>query len=365
MKIDVIGTRGFPGIQGGVERHCERLYPSMPPVFQIRVFRRRPYLNPEYANAAYPHIRFCDLPSTRIKGFEAVAHSFLATAISAFSKSDVVHIHNIGPAMFTPLLRAFGKKIVLTYHSANYEHDKWNPLEKILLRTCEKIALAAANKIIFVNRFQLKKYPAKIQAKSVYIPNGVVPLQRSEQTDFLQQIGVESGKYILSVGRLTPEKGFDILIEAFAKLETGMKLVIAGAADHHSDYIDMLEKAASRKNVVFAGFVDGENLSQLYSHAAAYVLASRVEGFPLVLLEAINANLPLLVSDISASHLLSLPQKSYFKPDDIEALSGKLAEFLHSDRNEYRCTAENITDYDWEKIAQRTADVYRSCFRQH
>ena len=169
MKIDVIGTRGFPGIQGGVERHCERLYPPMPPTFQIRVFRRRPYLNPEYANAAYPHIRFCDLPSTRIKGFEAVAHSFLATAISAFSKSDVVHIHNIGPAMFTPLLRAFGKKIVLTYHSANYEHDKWNPLEKILLRTCEKIALAAANKIIFVNRFQLKKYPAKIQRTNRFL----------------------------------------------------------------------------------------------------------------------------------------------------------------------------------------------------
>lgn len=119
MKISVLGTRGFPKIQGGVEKHCESLYPLFNAKYQITVYRRKPYVN---SDKTYPNIKFIDLPSTKIKGFEAVFHSFLATLSACFGKSDVVHIHNIGPALFAPLLRLSGKKVVLTYHSPNYEH---------------------------------------------------------------------------------------------------------------------------------------------------------------------------------------------------------------------------------------------------
>lgn len=100
MRIDVIGTRGFPGIQGGVERHCERLYPQMKGV-SVRVFRRKPYV--KIQQSPYSGISFTDLPSTRVSGFETVLHSLLATLLSMFSKAEIVHIHNIGPAMFAPL----------------------------------------------------------------------------------------------------------------------------------------------------------------------------------------------------------------------------------------------------------------------
>lgn len=356
MKIDVIGTRGFPGIQGGVERHCERLYPLMENV-KIRVFRRKPFINKAYKDTKYDNIQFLDLPSTRVTGLEAVFHSFQATLISAFSRSQVVHIHNIGPAMFAPLLRLFGKKVVLTYHSANYEHDKWNWFGKLVLRLSEKIALSASNRIIFVNKFQLDKYSDKVKAKSVYIPNGIVPLQRNTATDFLQKLNVESGKYILSVGRITPEKGFDLLIQAYNKLKTDVKLVIAGAPDQDTAYFDNL-KAMAGKNVVFAGFVDGGNLSQLYSHAQVYVLSSRIEGFPLVLLEAINFGLPLLVSDIEATHLLDLPKKSYFKASDVYSMQLKLGEFLSEKSADYLSHAVAVGDFDWDNIARQTVEVY-------
>lgn len=357
MKIDVIGTRGFPGIQGGVERHCERLYPLMENV-KIRVFRRKPFINKAYKGTKYDNIQFLDLPSTRVTGLEAVFHSFQATLISAFSCSQVVHIHNIGPAMFAPLLRLFGKKVVLTYHSANYEHDKWNWFGKLVLRLSEKIALSASNRIIFVNKFQLDKYSDKVKAKSVYIPNGIVPLQRNTATDFLQKLDVEPGKYILSVGRITPEKGFDLLIQAYNKLKTDVKLVIAGAPDQDTAYFDNL-KAMAGKNVVFAGFVDGGNLSQLYSHALVYVLSSRVEGFPLVLLEAINFDLPLLVSDIEATYLLDLSKKSYFKASNVESMQLKMAQFLSENSSDYLCRTVDVADYDWKKIANRTMAVYK------
>lgn len=361
MRVDVLGTRGFPGIQGGVERHCERLYPCMEGA-DLRVFRRRPYVNPDYRGASYPRIRFTDLPSTRIRGVEAVVHSFLSTVVAAFSSARIVHIHNIGPALFSPLLKLCGKKVVLTYHSANYEHDKWGRMAKTLLRLSEKIGLSCADRVIFVSKFQMMKYSAEVRAKSDYIPNGIVPMKRSVSTSFLDSLSLAPCGYFLSVGRITPEKGFDLLIQAYRRLRTGKKLVIAGSPDQDAKYFDELKRMADGDDrIVFAGFVDGDNLSQLYTNAAAYVLPSRTEGFPLVLLEAINFGLPLLVSDIPATHLLDLPAVSYFRMADSEALADKLGEFLSVDDAErYKGVSVCLSDYDWHGIAASVERIYGS-----
>ena len=145
MKVYVFGTRGFPGVQGGVEKHCEYLYMNFPKDIQVTVFRRKSYI---HQNVTYSNIRFIDLPSTKIKGIEALVHSFLCSLVCIIKRPDIVHIHNIGPGFFVPLLRLFNLKVVLTYHSANYEHKKWGWLAKHFLKLSEKIALIFSNKII-------------------------------------------------------------------------------------------------------------------------------------------------------------------------------------------------------------------------
>lgn len=79
-------------IQGGVEKHCESLYPLFDGSIDFVVFRRKPYVN---SSMTYSNIRFIDLPSTKIKGVETIFHSFLAIIASIFHKPDIVHIHNI------------------------------------------------------------------------------------------------------------------------------------------------------------------------------------------------------------------------------------------------------------------------------
>ena len=137
--IAVIGTRGFPGIQGGVEAHSYQLYTHMQDV-HVRLYRRRAYLTEQSAQT-FPNIEYVDLPSTRVKGFEAVWHTLLSVLHIMLHRPDVVHIHNIGPGMFTPLVRLMGLPVVLTYHSPNYEHSKWSAPARWLLRQCEKISL--------------------------------------------------------------------------------------------------------------------------------------------------------------------------------------------------------------------------------
>lgn len=354
MKVCVFGTRGFPGVEGGVEKHCQSIYPLMAGGdMEIVVFRRKPYVKDSVGT--YDNIRFIDLPSTRIKGFEAVLHSFLACVYSIAMHPDVVHIHNIGPCLWAPLLKLFRIPVVMTYHSPNYEHKKWGKGAQKLLRFCERVALKCANKIVFVNRFQMEKYPRDVQDKSVYIPNGVQTAVKTADCRYLEKYQLQPEKYILSVGRITPEKGFHTLVEAF-KQQTpeGYKLVIAGGVEFESGYMQQLQQLSGDAPVVFTGAVFGQELAQLYANAGLFVLASENEGFPLVLLEAMSYSRNLLVSDIPATRLIDLAEQDYFPCGDVAALSRQLSEKIKQPaKREY-----DLSDYEWQRVANQLADIF-------
>ena len=348
--IAVIGTRGFPGIQGGVEAHSYHLYTRMTDV-RVRLYRRRAYLTEQSAQT-FPNIEYVDLPSTRIKGFEAVWHTFLSVMHIIVHRPDVVHIHNIGPGMFAPLLRLVGLPVVLTYHSPNYEHAKWNAPARWLLRQCEKLSLRFSNRVIFVNRHQMEKCGAL--DKSVFIPNGIDAATRSQRTDFLESHGIRQGEYLLAVGRLTPEKGLEYLVEAANRLPQVAQVVIAGASDHDSAYREQLERLDTGHKVVFTGFTTGEDLRQLYSHARAYVLPSVNEGFPMVLLEAMAYGLPIVCSDIPGTRQVELPEQDYFAVGNVEALATAITRLLVIPPEHCHY---NLDQYNWPSIAEQTKSV--------
>lgn len=354
IKLAVIGHRGFPGVQGGVEKHCEALIPLLANDMEISVYRRKPYLTADSCQT-FAGVTYIDLPSTRIKGFEALFHTFIACLHAIGHRPDIANIHNIGPGLFAPLLRLFGIKVVLTYHSPNYEHDKWNNVSKLFLRLCERIALGSANHIIFVNKFQLLKYSDKIKNKSSYIPNGIPSVTRSTGSNFITGLGLRPGNYMLAVGRITPEKGFDSLIKAVNRCNTSINLVIAGACDHGSDYLQELKKLDTGHRVTFTGYTTGEDLRQLYSHAQCFVLSSLNEGFPLVLLEAMSYELPMIVSDIPATHLVNLHPSQYFKAGDVDALTIAIEQMLKSQQTN---NSYDLTEFQWQQIAKETQSVY-------
>lgn len=353
MRVCVIGTRGFPQIEGGVEKHCESLYTSMEKDIEMIVFRRKAYVK---SDIHYEGIRFIDLPSTKIRGVETVIHSFLASLYAIAIHPDIVHYHNIGPALFAPLIKLCGIGIVLTYHSPNYEHKKWGGFAKRLLKFSEKVAFRCADKIIFVNRFQMEKNQRSIRQRSVYIPNGISTPNLTKKLDHLDALSLEAGRYILSVGRITPEKGFDTLIRGFkaAKLQ-GYKLVIAGGVEFENGYMQELKGLCEDAQVTFTGYVYGETLAQLYKNAVMYVLSSRNEGFPLVLLEAMSYGLDILVSDIPAAHLVDLDVEDYFPEGDYIALGKKIRTKLDGCKKR----TYDLSAFDWGWIAGQVEAIYK------
>lgn len=361
-RIAVIGLRGFPGIQGGVESHCQEIWTRLAARGNdIIVYRRRPYVADKNADTP-PGITFRDFPSTRIKGWEALWHSTLAALdIIIRRRADRVSIHNIGPGLVTPLLRLFGHKVVLTYHSPNYEHSKWGRLGRSILRLGEVVSLRFASRVIFVNRFQMEKFPERVRRKSIFIPNGITPATPLAATDFLTRHRLTPGRYILAVGRITPEKGFDDLIRAIQTLDPGLPLVIAGAPDHDIAYLDSLKALDTSRRVIFTGFTTGDNLLQLYSHARLFVMSSVNEGFPIAMLEAMTYGLPIIATDIPGTRLFPRSNDGkypvYVKAGSPVNLARAISESLNLP--DHKATYP-LDEYTWDSIADRTLSVFDS-----
>ena len=99
---------------------------------------------------------------------------------------------------------------------------------------------------------------------------------------------LEKDSYILFLGRIVPEKGVHYLIEAFKRLDTDKKLVIAGGASDSAEYYESIKQAATGdQRIILTGFIEGRELEELYSNAYIYVLPSDLEGMPMSLLEAL------------------------------------------------------------------------------
>ncbi len=361
IRVSVIGTRGFPHIQGGVEKHCESLYPLIAEKgCEVKVFRRRPYINNQNDYKIYRKVEFCDLWAVRSKNFEAIIHSVMASIICLYKRPDIVHIHNIGPSLVLPLLKLGRLKTVISYHSPNYEHSKWGWFAKQILKLGEGFVIWWADQVIFVSKTQAEIINCK---NKTYIPNGVTISKPAFSSDFITKIGAEPGKYILAVARFVPEKGLHDLIEAFRSLEGDYKLVIAGDADHETDYSrNLRQMAAEDDRIILTGYITGEPLNQVYSHARLFVLPSYHEGLPISLLEALSYGLPVLVSDIPANKEVELPAERYFKCGDVNDLQIKMEALLGQDLTEIekRDLRLRIAEkYNWLKIAEQTIEVYK------
>ena len=356
--IAVIGTRGFPDVQGGVERHCQSLYGLLADYVTPRVYRRKPYVK---AAAKHDGIEFVDLPSTRIAGVETLLHTFLCVWHVWRHKPRLVHLHNIGPGVFAPLFKWMGLPVVLTYHSANYEHNKWNRLERAFLRWCECVALRNSDRIIFVNRLQMEKFPDSVQQRAVAIPNGVWPAQRTASTAFLEQQGITPGNYLLAVGRITPEKGLRYLVEAVNhpdRLKYPLKRGEVSSAGYHRQ----LMRLDTKGKVIYTGYANEAQLTELYNHARAFVLASVNEGLPIVLLEAMSHGLPIVATDLPATRVVKLPEHCYCASGDTAALRDAIARCLSQAHD--GPTTYDLTAFDWVKIAQATLGIYNDTLQQ-
>lgn len=364
MKLCAIGLRGIPNVMGGIESHCQQLYPRLVAQgAEVTVLARSPYV--QKTAYEFQGVKVVPVWAMRHKFLETFLHTFIAIFYARlFVHPDVIHLHAIGPALFTPLARLLGMKVVVTHHGADYDRQKWNALAKGLLKAGEKMAIKFANKVLVVGKSltdRLQQENPKQARKIDFVPNGAIADFDSNVTfNDLQATGlaIVEQSYIVTVGRLVPEKGFHDLVQAYLLTNIPQKLVIVGSTDHQDEYSrDLLSKASER--VIFAGRREGAQLKALYKYAKLFVLPSYHEGLPIVALEAISADTPVLLSNIMPNLDIELDAENYFKVGDHADLAKKLAlDIPKAPKNDI------LTKYDWDQIASTTNAMLNQVVRK-
>lgn len=359
MKLFVTGTRGIPDIPGGVETHCQQLYPRLAHMgCDVTLVRRSCYVEHDAERTDYQGVHLIDVYAPRRKSVEAIVHTALAVLKAWRLKADVVHIHAVGPALMVPLARLLGLTVVVTNHGPDYERAKWGGVARLMLRLGEWCQARWAHHIIAISHpiaQRLRERYRRTQGVTV-IHNGVERPKPCTTHDYLDTLGLVPGGYVLAVARFVPEKRLHLLVEAFAQLQPcDCQLVIAGDADHDDDYSRALKQRARQSGVVLAGYVTGEPLGQLWSGARLFVLPSSHEGLPISLLEAMAWQRDVLVSNIPANTLPELSDDDFFAVDSLDALTHALRRKL---AQPYTQRIYSLEAYDWDHIARQTLQVY-------
>ena len=358
MKIVVTGTRGIPAIPGGVETHCEELYPRIAAMgHDVTVIRRKPYVTDSHADS-YKGVKLLDLYTPKKKSLEAAIHTFLAVVKARRLKPDLVHIHAVGPSIMVPVARLLGLKVVMTNHGPDYNRQKWGGLAKAVIRLGEKWGTKYSTRVIAISKAIARNLADNYgRTDTALIYNGVNAPEKSPRTDYIESLGLQPGeKYFLTVGRFVQEKGFHDLIDAYvASGIKDFKLVIAGDSDHPDAYSESLKQKALEVGAVLTGFIKGEKLNQVFTNASVFVLPSYHEGLPISLLEAMSYNLDVAVSDIEANKLDCLEPTDFFPVGNVEALSALLR---HKAKSHVSGREYDLTAYNWDTIARQTVEVY-------
>lgn len=397
MKIVVTGTRGIPNVMGGVETHCEELFPRIAAMGEdVTVIRRKSYVNDGLKE--WKGVKLVDIETPKKKSFEAIIHTYRAINMAKKLGADILHIHAIGPALLTPYAKMLGMKVVFTHHGPDYDRDKWGKAAKMVLKLGERMGCMFADDVIVISDVIRNLIKEKYgRTKNVHlIYNGVSKPEICDYPEYFEELGIKKGRYILGMCRFVPEKNLHHLVEAFNIIKNeelrikkegstqaneelrikeqgsaqadeklkgkdggddDIKLVLAGDTDFEDDYSRGLKEMARKNGVVLTGFVKGRKLHSLLTNCMCYCLPSSHEGLPIALLEAMSYGVKVIVSDIPANLEVGLPQNDYFHVGNVDELAKKLNDVMTHpvEHIEY-----DMTKYDWDKIAREVRKVYLS-----
>lgn len=365
LKIAMVGLRGLPATYGGIERHVEEIGARL----VDRGHSVTAFVRPDYSAGTTSHrgVRCVSLPTVKEKHLEATVHSAVASLATVGRGYDIVHFHALGPGLFSPIPKYLTRaKVVQTIHGLDDQRGKWGGGAQKVLRLARATSTRVPDELVVVSRELQRVYREEHTRDSVYIPNGHPEPRRMPAGPVLDRLGLEPKGYLLFLGRLVPEKDPLGLIEAFASVETNLKLVIVGGSSNTDEYVGRLHRAAERDpRVVMPGYLFGDELAEVMTHAQVFVQPSLLEGLPITMLEAAAYGLPVVASDIPAHReiiIMDGPGRRTFSAGDplslSEALRAELSDPLGGSLGASSLTAEVAAHYNWDKATDALEDLY-------
>jgi glycosyltransferase involved in cell wall biosynthesis len=307
---------------------------------------------------------------------DAMVKDFRSTG-RALGKFDLVHFHDwhaTNPSKNFKLLRSYPS--IVTFHSTEWGRNggvfrKTNLFNEISER--EKYAAEVACRLTTVSKTmknELKLLYKIPDWKIDLVPNGIVPQRFTRNVDagsIKSRYNISSTEpMILFIGRLTRQKGPDLLIGAMPKIIKNIpraKLVVVGEGVMKERLISMVNKLDLKSSVQFLGYLPQDEYLDLLNSCDLVCIPSRNEPFGLVLLEAWSAKKPVVATDVGG---LSENIETLKNGVKVNTFSDSISEgiiYLLNDPSKRRKIGEEgykmvETGFSWEVVAKTTLKSY-------
>ena len=262
--------------------------------------------------------------STLRKRLEEYSEEIISVAPE--SQVDVVYAHDwVNFQSAAKLADKYKAKLVLHVHSTEYDR---NPVyQRSWIFDLEKESFNRADKIICVSDYSksilVNEYEVKANKIDV-VYNGLSPLpEKTKSNPFSERI-------VLFVGRLTNSKAPLNFLEVAKKVNSknpNTRFVIVGQGDLYDDVVKKAADLGLVGKVHLTGFIDREELSEIYSMSDVYCMPSLSEPFGLTAIEAASKNLPLVISANSGAAEV-LPNAAIVDPQDLDAFADEVDKLL-------------------------------------
>jgi glycosyltransferase involved in cell wall biosynthesis len=329
--VAILGTRGIPANYGGFETFAERLaLQFVGNGVPVTVYCRRHHATEAHE---WRGVRLVTLPTIANKYLDTVVHTFLSTVhLVTRSRIRDVILCNAANAPALPLLRVTGRRVIMNVDGLEWRRGKWGIAGRSWYRVGEWLSVRLSSVLVTDAEEVRTYYRVRHDTDSVMIPYGADLIERG--LPLPDELGVESGRYVLYVSRWERENNPLLVARAHAAAGTGTSLVMLG----HATYDDDLERdvrAAAASNAVLPGSVFGASYVALQSNARCYIHATEVGGTHPALIEAMGAANLCLVLDTPENREVAGPDAWYFADEselaillgDVDRLAeGRLAE---------------------------------------
>ena len=282
-------------------------------------------------------------------------------------RPDVMHTHGFRPDIVDAgVARRFGVPVVTTVHGTTGNSLRTRIHEWVGIRVLRHLEAVVAVSRALGQRLERHGVPS---ARLHVVPNAWrSPGRPAERGVARQQLGCAADEFALGwVGRLSPEKGADVMIDAMAELrDLPVKLTIIGDGPERRE----LEARAAARNVAdrirWTGVLP--NAARLYRAFDAWILSSRTEGTPIALFEAMAAEVPIVATSVGGVPDVIGDAEASLIPPEQPALLARAIRQVHGDIAAAQARARRARerlerDYRSEPWVERYDAIYRSVAR--
>ncbi|MFA6048012.1 MAG: glycosyltransferase family 1 protein [Parcubacteria group bacterium] len=306
-------------------------------------------------------------------------NEILGMATLAREKLDV--IHSTSPSSRIPTSYR-GKTIVTVHDLASYKVPDIFPSFKVAkYKATMNLMVSKADKIIAVSNSTKKDLcdifgcnEDKIRVIYSGFDKRLLEESKVSREKVLEKYGINDGKkYILFLGTLEPVKNLTRLFEAYKifKEKCGKgsgscdyKLVIAGKKGWlGKEYRQIVKDLGIAKDVIFTGYIIGDELVPLFKNADFFVMPSLYEGFGTTVLEAFATGTPAIVSGVSSIPELAGDAAVLVNPLNTQEIADAMVKLAGDDKLRYdlrQLGFHQVEKFDWKKTAKETLEVYKN-----